>query len=344
MLPGVAPEHEPERHAGDERGDEARSAERARGPVGERRAGGRDHLPPRIGDQLAAAGVDDDRRDHEPADDTAEHPVADLLEQQRGGTAAIGDLRFHVGRRDGREQQRDADAVVEPALHVESLADPPRDARLGHDRLPERGIGRRQDHGQDDGFLDGQLTEDPSRRERAERDGQRQPDRRADAPAPPTSRRRCPRSIRDASQNSTSASVASASVRTVALELSRSIPSSTSGPTSSPTATNTIAGVTGVPVSRRETAATPSSVERHDCEGPLHRWSPFRRAKSVARVTRPDTYATGSVSTNATPPISSASAMPRTAIRNGRQSSRSEMPAKNSTAAKKTVERMYLSS
>ena len=66
--------------------------------------------------------------------------------------------------------------------------------------------------------------------------------------------------MREASQNSTSASVASASVRTVALELSRSIPSSTLGPTSSPTATNTIAGVTGVPDSRRETAATPSSA------------------------------------------------------------------------------------
>ncbi len=92
------------------------------------------------------------------------------------GAATSGDLRFHVGHRDGREQQRDADAVVEPALHVESLADPPRDARLGHDRLPERGVGRREDHGQDDGFLEAQLTEDPHRRERAERDGQRQSD------------------------------------------------------------------------------------------------------------------------------------------------------------------------
>ena len=66
--------------------------------------------------------------------------------------------------------------------------------------------------------------------------------------------------MREASQNSTSASVASASVRTVPLELSRSIPSSTSGPTSNPTATNTIAGVTGVPYSRAEIAATASSV------------------------------------------------------------------------------------
>ena len=66
--------------------------------------------------------------------------------------------------------------------------------------------------------------------------------------------------MREASQNNTSARVASASLRTVALELSRSIPPSTSGPTSNPTVTNTIAGVTGVPDSRREIVATPSTV------------------------------------------------------------------------------------
>ena len=66
--------------------------------------------------------------------------------------------------------------------------------------------------------------------------------------------------MRDASQNRTSASVASASVRTVELELSRSIPSSTWGPANNPTATKTIAGVSGVPYNRREIAATPSRV------------------------------------------------------------------------------------
>ena len=66
--------------------------------------------------------------------------------------------------------------------------------------------------------------------------------------------------MREASQNSTSASVASASARTVALELSRSISPSTFGPASNPIATKTIAAVTGVPDSRREIAATPSSV------------------------------------------------------------------------------------
>ena len=75
-----------------------------------------------------------------------------------------------------------------------------------------------------------------------------------------TVRRSAPRSMREASANSTSVSVVSASARTVELELDRSIPSSTSGPTSSPKATNRIAGVIGVPDSRPEIAATPSSA------------------------------------------------------------------------------------
>src|SRR3954451_3200146 len=77
-------------------------------------------------------------------------------------------------------------------------------------------------------------------------------------PGTPTVRRSAPRSMRDASENNTSPSVTSANARTVALELARLIPSSTSGPTSSPQATNRIVGVIGVPASRRETAATPS--------------------------------------------------------------------------------------
>ncbi len=76
----------------------------------------------------------------------------------------------------------------------------------------------------------------------------------------PTSRRSSRRSTREASLNSTNANVASASARTVSLLLERSTPSSTCGPTSTPNATNTIAGVTGVPCRRREIAATPSSA------------------------------------------------------------------------------------
>jgi hypothetical protein len=55
-------------------------------------------------------------------------------------------------------------------------------------------------------------------------------------------------------------------------------------------------------------------------------------------------YATGSVSRKPTPPTSSRHAMPSTATRSGRQSRRREMPAKKSTAAMKTVARMYRSS
>ena len=87
--------------------------------------------------------------------------------------------------------------------------------------------------------------------------GRPMPSRRSGTPA---SRRRRPRSMREASQNSTSARVASASVRTAELELSVSISPSTLGPTSNPMTTNSIVAVRGVPDSRPETAPTASSV------------------------------------------------------------------------------------
>ena len=66
--------------------------------------------------------------------------------------------------------------------------------------------------------------------------------------------------MREASEKSTSASVASASARTVELVLAMSISSRTLGPTRSPIETNTIAGVIGDPDSRFETAATAISA------------------------------------------------------------------------------------
>ena len=74
------------------------------------------------------------------------------------------------------------------------------------------------------------------------------------------SRRSARRSTREESENSTTASVASASVRTVELvgRTERSL--STNGPTITPTAVTTIAGVTGVPDRRRDTAATSSNA------------------------------------------------------------------------------------
>jgi hypothetical protein len=133
-------------------------------------------LPPLTRDQFSSAGVDDDRGDQEPGDDPSDNAVADLLEQERPGAAAARDVRFHVGHRHGGEQQRDADPVVQAALDVQSLADSWRDARLGDDCLPECSVGGRQHDRQDDGLCDGDLPEDHSRRNGAERDRQRQAD------------------------------------------------------------------------------------------------------------------------------------------------------------------------
>src|SRR5450755_2333007 len=66
--------------------------------------------------------------------------------------------------------------------------------------------------------------------------------------------------MRAASENSTRARVASASDRTVELAVDGSMSPSTSGPKISPTTVKTIAGVTGVPVSSLDIAATPRSV------------------------------------------------------------------------------------
>jgi hypothetical protein len=74
------------------------------------------------------------------------------------------------------------------------------------------------------------------------------------------SRRSARRFTREESENSTTASVASASVRTVELVGPTVRSSSTGGPTRTPTATTTIAGVMGVLDKGRDTAATSSSV------------------------------------------------------------------------------------
>ena len=78
----------------------------------------------------------------------------------------------------------------------------------------------------------------------------------------PNSARSALKSMRDASQKRTRASVASASVRTTEPVLSSSTPPSTWGPTTRPIATNTIVGVTGAPTGvvrqrRRQAARAP---------------------------------------------------------------------------------------
>ena len=57
--PGRRRRRPPKHMPADERGDEARAAERGRDPVGERRAGDRDDLQPRVADQPATPGEHD---------------------------------------------------------------------------------------------------------------------------------------------------------------------------------------------------------------------------------------------------------------------------------------------
>ena len=229
--------------------------------VGEGGAGGGDHLAPGPRDQVPAAGVDDqDRRDQNPGGDSADDPEADLLEQKLRRASALGDVRLDIGRRYGREQERHADPVVEPALDVQALADPSRDARLGDDRLAERGVGRRQDDREDHGLA-------------RESTGRRSPPLRrlrgrssvagrcpADGPAPRSraaaARSRCARRRRT---GRAPASPRPALARSSSCSRCR-FHRATSGPTRSPKETNRIAGVIAVPAIRFETAATAISA------------------------------------------------------------------------------------
>ena len=78
-LVGLLGDEPSEDRSRDERGDESRAAERDGDPVRETRAGDRDHLQPRSGDQVAPGTERDDRGGGQPGRDTADDPVADLL-------------------------------------------------------------------------------------------------------------------------------------------------------------------------------------------------------------------------------------------------------------------------
>ena len=89
--------------------------------------------------------------------------------------------------------------------------------------------------------------------------------------------------IREASANSTTASVASASTFTLSPAGAAVTSSTTSGPSSTPTQANTIAVVTGVPVSRRDTAATASTVAATIANSHFMTLPPRRRLRRAGR-------------------------------------------------------------
>ena len=166
---------------------------------------------------------------------------------------------MNVRGRDGCKEQRYADPVVEPALDVQSLADPAGNAGLGDHGLAERGVGRRQDDPNDGGFPEGQLAEDHPRRQRAQGDRKRQADpeqayrNRNLAPQRP---KVDTRGVGEQDEGQRGLGRA----RAVELVLSMSIPSRTLGPTRSPIETNRIAGVIGDPDIGFETVATTISA------------------------------------------------------------------------------------
>ncbi len=74
-----------------------------------------------------------------------------------------------LGDREHDEQERHADAVVEAALDIETLADPCRQRRLRHDGLPERGIGGGKQHREDERLRNRERAEERRGEERTER-------------------------------------------------------------------------------------------------------------------------------------------------------------------------------
>ena len=100
--------------------------------------------------------------------------------------------------------------------------------------------------------------------------------------------------MREESENSTTASVASASFRTVELVGPTVRSSSTRGPARTPMATTTIAGVIGVLDSRRETAATSSSasptVARPQSTAPTYPAAPYGDIGPERDLTRVCSY------------------------------------------------------
>ena len=93
-------------------------------PVGERRAGDRNDLNPRFGDQSRAPAGHQDGGDGQPGDHAAEDPVADLLGHDLHRVLRKWCVGFDICRGQRDQQQRYADSIVEPALDVEALPDP----------------------------------------------------------------------------------------------------------------------------------------------------------------------------------------------------------------------------
>jgi hypothetical protein len=84
--------------------------------------------------------------------------------------------RLRLGDREGDEEHRHADPVVEAALDVEALADSGGQAPVGHDRLAERGVGRSEHDREHSRLRQRQVVDQAYREERTKDDRERKAD------------------------------------------------------------------------------------------------------------------------------------------------------------------------
>ena len=217
-MPDLAAAPSPEgaeHEAADERRDETGAADRIGDAEGEPGAGQRHDLEPGATDVPVPTGDHDDARGGDARNHPGQDAVADLLEHQPSGGPVADRSRLGLRDRQHDPEQRHADPVVEAALDVQSLANSARQPRQRDDRLAERGVRRREDHREEQRL--GPRGARETRRERATNpatsvSGSPIPSRRSGTESSPRSART---SIREASANRTSASVASASSLTV---------------------------------------------------------------------------------------------------------------------------------
>ena len=89
--------------------------------------------------------------------------------------ACLVPSRARTGQGHEEEHERHGKAVVEACLHVQGLSNLHGHARAVHDDLPEPGIRRGEDGGQDAGLPEGESGKEEQRAESAQEDGQQHP-------------------------------------------------------------------------------------------------------------------------------------------------------------------------
>ena len=160
---------EPAEHrAPDEGRDEAGATDALGAAEREQRAGERDDLQPRLRDEPAPAGDHDHACGQRPRERTEGSAVADLLEDEPDGVAVPDRPVLRLRDRERDEEERNAEAVVEPALDVEALPDPDWEARRRDDCLPESRVRRCEDDREDERLWPAEVTEEPDGDDEAE--------------------------------------------------------------------------------------------------------------------------------------------------------------------------------